>query len=256
MKYKEILDNLEMYSIIKEDIIKRRGYDQILENVVVAPWWDHTLFSNYSSSIRQVGEKVYNVFGEDFSFSFIEIKNIGASALLEEVFALGVTSCKKILFIGSAGALDESIKIGDLAIPLYSHNGVGATRYLNESLKDDFEEKYYSNQLLNDRLMDIIKRMGYEVRLVENYSVDTIIAQFSHIDHIRDLKAKTIEMETSTLFKCCDMMGIDATALFVISDNTIKNKSLYNGRNEEDSKRKKKVRDEIVPLVVVELLKS
>lgn len=256
MEYSEILESLKLYGTTKEDIVKRRGYESILENVVVAPWWEHSLFNCYSTYIEQVGDKVYNVYGDDFSFSFIELKNIGASALIEDILALGVTNCKNILFIGSAGAIDETINIGDLVIPKYSFNGVGATRYLNENLKDDFEEKYYSSELLNAKLLNVINNMGQQVKLIVNYSVDTIISQFPHIKHIIDLNAKTLEMETSALFKCANIMNIDATALFVISDNTIKNKSLYSGRSEEDSKKRKQIRKEVVPVIVVEFFRK
>lgn len=256
MEYSKILDYMAVYGSNKEDIIKRRGYEEILECVVIAPWWEHTIFDDFSTSIKQVGDKVYNVFTEACSFSFIEIKGIGASALIEEVLALGVTKCKKIIFIGSAGAIDESINIGDLVIPKLSINGVGATRYLNENLCDDFEEKYYSSEKLNAKLVSVIEALGHNVKIVENYSVDTIIAQFPHIEHIVNLNAKTIEMETSALFKCANIMGIDACALFVISDNSVKNKSLYSGRSEEDSKRRKMVRKEVVPVIINEVFKD
>lgn len=251
MKYNDLLDYLSIYGTTKEDIIKRRGYEKMLENVVVAPWWEHTIFSSFSNSIEQVGDKVYNVYGDNFSFSFIEIKNMGASSILEEVLALGVTVCKKVLFIGSAGSLDETIKIGDLAVPVYSINGVGATRYLNKNLEDDFEEKYYPDANMTNQLIETIKKMKYEYNEVENYSVDTIISQFPHIKHIKNLNAKTIEMETSSFFKCCNLIGVQSSALFVISDNTIENKSLYSGRNEEDKIKKKKARKEILPSIIV-----
>lgn len=256
MDYNNILEALRLYGTSKEDIIKRRGFENILENVVIAPWWEHSLFANYSNKIEQVSEKVFNVYGEGFAFSFIEIKNIGASALIEEVLPLGLTKCKRVIFIGSAGALNKDINIGDLAVPVYSYNGVGATRYLNEGLKDDFENRCYPSKELSNKMIEVIKNMGLEVHNVSNYSVDTIIAQFPHLNHIIDLKCNTLEMETSSLFKCADIIGVEASALFVISDNTIKNKSLYGGRKEGDKLKKKKARDEYVPKVVMELFRN
>jgi purine-nucleoside phosphorylase len=245
-----------MYGTTREDIIKRRGYESILENVVIAPYWEHTLFSDYCSSITQVSEKVYNVKGDGFEFSFIQIKNIGASSILEEVLALGVTKAKRMIFIGSAGALNEDIKIGDLVVPSYSINGVGATRYLNEALNDDFNVKYYPSEKLTNKLVEVINKMNFSVKRAVNYSVDTIIAQFPHINHIKELGAQTIEMETSAFFKCAEMIGVEATALFVISDNTTVNKSLYSGRSEEDSFKRKKARKELVPNIVIEAFKG
>ena len=52
MNYNDILEILKYYGTTKEDIIKRRGYENILENVVVAPWWEHTLFND--CTIEQV----------------------------------------------------------------------------------------------------------------------------------------------------------------------------------------------------------
>jgi nucleoside phosphorylase len=256
MKYEEILEYLKKYGSNREDIIKRRGYEKVLKNVVIAPWWEHTIFENYCERIEKVGKKTYNVYCEGISFSFIEVRNIGDSALLEELLALGVTECNKILFIGSAGAIDEGIEIGDLVVPMYSFNGVGATRYLNDNLEDDFEIKYYPSKKLTDCLLETISNMGYSVRLVGNYSVDSILAQFPHINHIRNLGAKTLEMETSTLFKASNIMGIDSTALFVISDNTVNNKSLYAGRSDGECDLRKKVRKTIVPNIVIAFFKK
>lgn len=256
MEYAKLLESLSLYGTTREDIKKRRGHENILENVVIAPYWEHTLFSDYCISITQVSEKVYNIKGEDFEFSFIQIKNIGASSILEEVLALGVTNVKRIIFIGSAGALDQDIKIGDLVVPTYSINGVGATRYLNEDLSDDFNVKYYPNENLTNRLVEVIDKMDLSVKRAPNYSVDTIIAQFPHINHIKRLGSQTIEMETSAFFKCASMIGVESTALFVISDNTTVNKSLYSGRSEEDSFKRKKARKELVPSILVEFFKK
>lgn len=256
MEYNKFLESLKSYGTSKEDIIKRKGFEKILENVVVAPWWEHSIFSNYSNKIEKVSDKVFNIYGEGFEFSFIEIRNIGASAFVEEVLPLGVTKCKRILFIGSAGSIDEDIDIGDLVVPLYSYNGVGATRYLNDNLNDDFERKYYPSQTISNRILEVIKSMGLNAHNCVNYSVDTIIAQFPHLDHMRNMRCSTVEMETSSFFKCAEIIGVESGALFAISDNTIKNKSLYFGRKEEDRIKKQIARDEYIPRIVINVLKD
>ena len=47
----------------------------------------------------------------------------------------------------------------------------------------------------------------------------------------------------------CGAVAVDGG---VISDNTIKNKSLYSGRNKEDEIKRKKVRKEVVPTIVID----
>ena len=97
----------------------------------------------------------------------------------------------------------------------------------------------------------LVKRLN-----ADNYSVDAVFTQFPHIDHFIELGVKTIEMETSATFRCCNIAGIKATALFCISDNTIKKKSLYSGRNEEERAFRHHVRKQIIPKIVIDLFKN
>lgn len=258
MNYQQLLDYHKLYGTNKEDIIKRHAYEKVLKNVVIAPVWHNTLFTDFAKKIEQVGPKVYNVYGKDFSFSFIETNNIGSSWILEDVFALGVTNCKNLVFIGSAGSLDENIKIGDLVVPKLSYCGVCSTRFINDNLEDDFETKDYPNLEITNQLLNILKNNDYNTNYhyEENYSIDNIFTQFAHINHIKDLGAKTIEMETSAVFRACNLMSIKACALFGISDNTVINKSLYSGRTEDEQAKKKHTRHQVIPQVVIDLYKT
>lgn len=253
MKYKDLLDSHLKYGTNSEDIIKNRGYEKILENVVIAPWWDHNMFENLGFRIEQVSEKVYNFYGADLSFSYIELKRIGAPAIMDNILSLGVTKCKNLVFLGSAGSLDENIKIGDIVIPKYSICGDGASRYLNSNLEDEFLKEEYPTKDITDKLINILKENSIKYHYVPNFSIDTVFAQFYHIDKIIDLGAKTIEMETANLFKCNELLNINVTALFCISDNTILNKSLYSGRTEKEEEYRHKVRNEVIPQIIIEL---
>lgn len=258
MNYNEILNYHKSYGTTKSDIVKRHGYENVLKNVVIAPVWKHTLFEKYAKSIEQVSSKVFNVYCENFSFSFIETNNIGASWIIEDIYALGVTNCKNLIFIGSAGALSEQIKIGDLSVPKLSYCGVSATRYLNQNLEDDFESKDYPSKYLTNKLLNTLKANSYNTNyhFEENYTVDSLFTQFAHIDHIKNLGAKTIEMETSAVFRVCNLININACALFGISDNTTANKSLYSGRSSQDQINKKTTRHEVIPQVVIDLIRN
>ena len=46
MKYSDILEAHFKYGTTREDIIKRYGYEEILDNVVLAPWWSHEIFND------------------------------------------------------------------------------------------------------------------------------------------------------------------------------------------------------------------
>jgi purine-nucleoside phosphorylase len=255
MKYDDLLNGHFRYGTTKEDIIKRKGYENILENVVIAPWWSHEIFLKFNVKVEQVSKKVFNIYGDNFEFSYIELKSIGAPVILDDVLSLGVTNAKNLIFLGSVGSLDENIKIGDIVIPKYSICGDGASRYLNDNLEDEFLKKQYPSKEFTNKLLDIIKQKNIKYHYVPNYSIDTVFAQFYHIDKILDLGVKTIEMDTAILFKCNELLKINVTALFCISDNTLLNKSLYSGRADEENDYRHKIRNEVIPHVIIDLFK-
>ena len=258
MEVKDIINAHKNFGTTEEDIINRLNYSNVLENIVVAPWWSVSIFEKFSDKIIQTGEKTYSVFGKGFEFTFIEIKNIGAPAIIESVLPLSLIKCKNIIFIGSVGSLTQNIKIGDLVIPKYSINGVGACRFLESNLEDDFEEKFYPDEDLNLKLVSMIEENfpTLKVHQTVNYSVDTIFAQFPHINHFIELGAETIEMETSALFKCGEISNIKTTALLCVSDNSLKNKSLYSGRNESERMIKKEIKDNVIPQIIIKMLQT
>ena len=78
------------------------------------------MFNGKFDKIDKINDKVYNIYGSGFSFSFIELKRIGAPAIMDYILSLGLTDCKNLIFLGSVGSLDSDIKIGDIVIPKYS----------------------------------------------------------------------------------------------------------------------------------------
>ena len=255
MKYEELINSHLNYGTTKENIRSRKGYTQILENVVIAPWWNHDIFDGLGFEVVQTSEKVFNFYSDELSFSYIELKRIGAPSVMDFVLSLGVTKCKNLIFLGSAGSLDKNIKIGDIVVPQYSICGDGASRYLNENFEDEFLKNKYPSEEFTKELIDVLNEKNVKYHYVPNYSIDTIFAQFYHIDKILELGAKTIEMETANLFKCNELLNINVTALFCVSDNTLQNKSLYSGRTEEDEEYRHRVRYEIIPEIIIELIK-
>lgn len=253
MNYDELLESHLKYGTTKEDIVKMTEYESILENVVIAPWWEHTLFEEIGFTSTQVSTKVFNMAKGNNSFSFIEVKEIGAPLMMEYVLPLGLTKCKNLIFLGAAGSIDKDIKIGDIVIPEYSICGDGASRYLNKNLEDEFGKKEYPYGNLTKDLIKLLDNKKIEFHCVPNYSVDTVIGEFYHVDKFIDMRCKTIEMETACLFKCCNTIKMNVTAIFVVSDNILVNKSLYSGRSEEEKERKKYTKHNIIPKLVEEL---
>ena len=256
MEYKDLLKSHSRFGTTEEDIAIKRGVDKVLDNIVIAPWWDHTMFDNMNFRVEEINDKVFNLHRDDVSFTFIQLKRIGAPAIMDYFLSLGVTNCKNIVFVGSVGSLDENIKIGDLVIPEYSVCGDGASRYLNDNFEDELFKKEYPTKDYTDKLINVLNEKGMKYYVVPNFSTDSIFAQFIHVDKIKELGCKVIEMETANLFKCNELLKRNVTALFCVSDNTVANKSLYSGRTEEEEKYRHKVRNEVIPEIVVDLFKT
>ncbi len=260
MEYSDLLKSHEEYGNSKQDILLRHGFDKILKFVIIAPWWDIGIFEEYNPIITKINDSLYNIKINDVEFSFVQLKMIGASVIMDTLLSLGITNCQNILFIGSVGSLSTHINIGDIVIPKYSICGDGASRYLNPNLEDEFGKKEYPNEQITNKLLDVVKDVCKETKVnyhyVSNFSIDTIFAQFYHINYILNTGCETIEMETANFFKTAKTVGLNATALLCISDNTINKKSLYSGRTTTDNDYRKFVKSRIIPEIIIQLIKN
>lgn len=87
------------------------------------------------------------------------------------------------------------------------------------------------------------------------FSIDTIVAQFAHLDEIIQMGCNVVEMETAAAFRAVSIINIKLVALFSVSDNVMQNKSLIGEINESDIKFRKDVRRTIFPKIIMETLK-
>lgn len=81
---------------------------------------------------------------------------------MDALLSLGITPCKRVLFIGSVGALSSEIGIGDIVIPEFSICGDGASRYIaSDSLKnsDVFGKKTFPDSDLLKIVQNSTKRI-------------------------------------------------------------------------------------------------
>lgn len=228
---------------------------------MIAPWWEPSVFTDFGNfdylcKSDYSSIKVWNLTVDGLKISYIKT-GIGAPVLMDVLLALGVTPCRQILFIGSVGALDDKMGIGDIVIPEYSVCGDGASRYLaTEKLADGdvFGEKQYPDKAMFEHLKksvsQICKKYDVKWHIGNNYSTDTVFAQFVHIDEIIGMGCNVIEMETAAAFRAADLTGIPMAALFSVSDNTVVHKSLVSGRTSEEMQYRKKVRSELFPEII------
>ena len=269
MNYSDLVEGMKRFGSTEKDIcLHGLGVppEQVQKNVIIAPWWEPLIFTQFSNSeLLSVSEfsaiKVWNIKADDLCITYIKT-GIGAPVLMDALLSLGVTECKRIVFIGSVGALDTQIGIGDIVIPEYSICGDGASRYISSDILDEdvFGKKQYPDIQLFYNIKKITECICRESNvnwfIGKTFSIDTIFAQFAHIDSILNMGCNVIEMETASAFKAANIMNIPIVALFSVSDNTITNKSLVSGRTQEELDYRRYVRSELFPKIILKIFKD
>ena len=226
---------------------KRKNYS--------SPYRSCDIFEPYVNNIKHISGPT----GRGYTLHELNIKGniityiktgIGACNVLDAVLTLGITNCKKVLFVGSVGSLDPNINIGDIIIPEYSISGVGSNRYLNQNglLDNDcYENKYYPDRKFTNSLSHITDKFILNTNIKKYkghiFSVDTILAQYAYLDEIVNMGCNCIEMETSAFFDAANICSIESGAVLSVSDNTIIKKSLYSGRTQQDNSLRKKSKE-------------
>jgi purine-nucleoside phosphorylase len=270
MKYQDLISGMERFGSTKHDICSHGigvSPEHVRENVIIAPWWEPATLpglgtATYLSTSDTPVTKVWDITSAVTKMTYIKT-GIGAPVLMDVLLTLGVTTCQRIIFIGSVGSLDDNIGIGDIVIPEYSICGDGASRYISQdslASGDMFGEKAYPNKDLFHSAKEVTQRVcaEHDVRwhLGKTFSIDTIFAQFAHVDEIRRMGCNVIEMETAAAFRAADLMNIPTVALFSVSDNTVTHKSLVSGRTQDELEYRKYVRRELFPKIILDIFKD
>lgn len=265
MEYSELIEGLKKYGSLEENLCERFiGVTKvnISKNVVIAPWWEPLSFPAFSDAKRIGGSDFTAVTAwQTGDITYIKT-GIGAPCLMDVVLALGTANVEKLVFLGSVGALDKSMEIGDVVVPLYSVAGDGASRYISGNCLKDTDvlgEKVYPDTTLNQKLKEITERVckgsGIKCHEGKAYATDSIFAQFTHIDEIINFDCNCIEMETAAAFRAAKIANVKMTALFVVSDSTVAKKSFVSGREEDEIARYRSSRKELFPKIIHELFK-
>ncbi len=268
MTYETIINGMKRFGSTEKDVcIHGIGIlpEQVNENVIIAPWWEPSSLPNlgkaeYLSESDFSAVKVWDIIVDKMKITYIKT-GIGAPVLIDVLLSLGVTKCNKIIFIGSVGSLDHKIGIGDIVIPEYSICGDGASRYIiadDLSNGDCWGKKVYPDSDLLRKVKEITKNIceqhNVKWHLGRNFSIDTIVAQFAHIDEILSMNCNVIEMETAAAFCAAKTANIPIAAIFSVSDNTVVNKSLISGRTKEEMDYRKFVRDNLFPHIILKAM--
>ena len=260
----------DQYHISPQDVTRLILHcepETIHEKVIVTPCWNPEEFlTDAADTFRTIYEGnyfstcAYELTYRDQPITLIR-SGVGAPVTGDVVLALGCTPCKHLIFTGSFGGLTEDLSIGDLLTITESIAGEGYSSYLKEgNLSPNAFLKPASpdtglNGILEEYAISLAGENGVSLHKGRVFSSDTIVAQFFHLDEIRNkYDCVGIEMETSAVFNCSKLVGISAAALLLVSDVIPTGKSLFSGRTEEDRARYKSVRKSVLSRIILDTL--
>jgi purine-nucleoside phosphorylase len=238
-----IIDNFKKYCNVTDVLQGAYGISSSTKYdcVVIAPAWEiKKVFDieQYNPTLIAQNKSVtaHQIQHNGKLILYAEL-HVGAPNMIDFCLACCDLECDKFIFVGSAGSIVKEVSIGDIIIPSTSISAEGASSYLYETLsRDGMFKKSESNTTLNQQIRQVCDRLGvtYQDQLV--ISVDSVLAEYSHLDELRETGATVVEMETSVFFKTMQLLNKRGSAILVISDNSACGQSLVGSTEEQYAK--------------------
>lgn len=124
---------------------------------------------------------------------------------------------ENIIRIGTCGALDENIKIGDLVVVDKVIRGDGVTAYYV-----DKNFKTLSDEKITDTLYEVAKGMGVGIYRGTVWTTDALLRETREIvEAKRQEGAIAVDMVSSSLLTICSIHNVKAGSILAVSDNVI-----------------------------------
>ena len=220
---------------------------------IIAPSWDigkviDKSQKDYEKIFENKDASIYIIHINSKKFLYACLK-VGAPNMADFCLLCHQLNCENFIMIGSAGSLDKQIDVGEFIVPQTAVSANGATIMLNDKLNGD---NYLESVKADEGLTNIIKKSLLRCKLdckdVKVVSVDSLFAEFSHLEEFKELGAKVVEMEFATFLKTMKLLNKKAAGLLLISDNSANGMHLI-GSKEEDVIRYHNSRKNIIKII-------
>ncbi|MCB4792134.1 MAG: hypothetical protein LHV68_09625 [Elusimicrobia bacterium] len=178
---------------------------EIKETCVIIPFFSKDIINELK--ILEINRGLLYSAGSDDNFSLI-ITKMGAGFVGDAVLYLKDTKCKKLIFLGSSGAVDKGLAIGDafLAEKAYSQDS-----FVNMLLKRKTLDVFYPDkELLSGFSSDIIKGACL--------SVGSLKLEEEYLDLLKNHKIKVVDMETAAFLAAANYVKKPAVSLLYVTD--------------------------------------
>ena len=200
--------------------------ESIKETCIVTPFYSKETLEGLK--IPEVSRGLLYSCGNNDSISVI-ITKMGAGFVGDAVLYLKNTKCKNLIFFGACGALNQTFKIGDMALieKAYSQDS-----FANMLLKRKLSDTFYPDSALFKKLLPYVTKTNC-------LSVGSLKLEEEYLETLKNMPVDVIDMETSVFLLASTHIKKKAAALLYITDilkvnpyyNTFKKDNLQNLKN-------------------------
>jgi len=164
-------------------------------------------------------------------------------AYLSELLHVACTlGAKKIIQIGSCGALRESIKLWDLVLPSKSYGNESTTRAYAPDATDNFH--LANKELQNDiRLKIPAGKNSHSGEIISNQAM--LAESLEDVEKWRKEGFIGVEMESATTFAVANHFKVPAASLLFVSDNLVKRELVTDMSSKRDNLNKTETKEMI-----------
>lgn len=234
--------------------------DDYYDLAVIAPsWYPEKIFSDEDNIIllkKGVYNSAYEVYKDNYKIAYIQCSS-GASNLVDAMLCLTNANINKIVFVGAVGALYDDIEIATMVTPNECVSFDGAIPFFYKKL----EKKVYGTTIkpndlhFIDKIIDESSKCGISILKEKVFCTNSIILEYSHLDEIKAIGARLIEMETAAFYLCLKIMNKKGMALLLVSDNSSNNKSLIE-KNIDDKNKYNYIRNTMISKVLLTIINN
>jgi uridine phosphorylase len=161
-----------------------------------------------------LGTKLYSVGGTGDKVGILAGFGVGAPTTVMYMEELIAWRDRRFVILGLAGGINQKLKPGDVVVCTKSIRDEGTSHYYVKNAKYAFATKD-----LADALFESLSKEFKRLYMGSSWTIDAPYREtVKELIHYRSEGVMTVEMEASAVFAAGRVLGVETSAVFVISD--------------------------------------
>jgi purine-nucleoside phosphorylase len=179
--------------------------DSIKETCIVTPFYSKAVIEELK--VKDISNGLIYTTGYSDKFSFI-ITKMGAGFVGDAVLYLKNTKCKNIIFFGSCGAVDKTLKIGDAVLVDKAYSQDSFVNMLN---KKNITECYHPDK-------ELIQKYSLTLPKANCLSVASLKMEEEYLSESGKSDIGIVDMEAAAFLAAAEHSSLKAVCLLYVTD--------------------------------------